>query len=90
MGVPTHWGGAGNSGNGGHLGIYIPPPEHVHVIHFTRPIMDLCLAEERNPGMRLSRRWWNQPTLDIMRIRTGQAATEAREETGLEELEAEG
>ena len=34
MGVPPHLDGAGNSGNGGHLGIYIPPPEHVHVIHF--------------------------------------------------------
>ena len=24
----------------------------------TRPIMDLCLAEERRPGSRVSNRWW--------------------------------
>ena len=40
----------------------------------THPIMDLCLAAEQNPGMFLSRRWWEQPTLDIMGIRAGQAA----------------
>ena len=52
--------------------------------------MDLCLAAERNLGMRPSRQWWEQPALYIMRIRTGQAAAEAGEETGVEELEAEG
>ena len=24
----------------------------------TRPIMDLCMAEERGPGPRVSNRWW--------------------------------
>ena len=48
----------------------------------TRPIMDLCLAEERNPGMRPSRRWWEQTALDIMWISVGQAAVEGVEETG--------
>ena len=30
----------------------------------TRPIMDLCLAAERNPGSRLANRWWEQDGLD--------------------------
>ena len=34
----------------------------------TSPIMDLCLATERNPGLRLSRRWWEHPALDIIEI----------------------
>ena len=34
----------------------------------TRNIIDLCLEAERNPGMRLSRRWWEQPSLDIIGI----------------------
>ena len=38
----------------------------------TLPIMELCLAAERNPGMRLSRQWWYQPALDIMGIRARQ------------------
>ena len=32
----------------------------------TRPIMDLCLAAERNPGIRLSMRWLGHTTLDIL------------------------
>ena len=46
----------------------------------TRPIMDLCLEAERTPGMRLSRKWWEQPSLDIMGIRAGQVAGEGKEE----------
>ena len=48
------------------------------VAHYiaTLPIMDLCLASERNPGLRLSRQWWDQPALDIMGIRAGHAAAE--------------
>ena len=42
----------------------------------TRPIMDLCLAAERNPGLRLYRRWWYQPALDILGIRGGHAEAE--------------
>ena len=40
------------------------------------PIMDLCLAIERNTGMRLSRRWWEHPALDIMGVGLGQVAAE--------------
>ena len=36
--------------------------------------MELCLALERNPGLQLSRRWWEHPTLDILGIRVGNAA----------------
>ena len=38
----------------------------------TCPIMDLCLAAERKPLMRLYRQWWEQPALDIIGIRAGQ------------------
>ena len=32
------------------------------VAHFiaVRPIMDLCMAAERRPGLRISKRWWEQ------------------------------
>ena len=56
----------------------------------TRPIMDLCLAAEQKPGLRLSRRRWEQPALDILGIRAGHAAAEGGEETGMEESAAEG
>ena len=53
----------------------------------TRPIMDLCLSEERNTGLRLSMQWWYQPALDILGIRAVQAATEGKEDTGPEEYD---
>ena len=40
------------------------------------PIMDFFLVAERDPGLRLSRRWWDQPALGILGIRSGQAASE--------------
>ena len=40
-----------------------------------RPIVDLCLAAERKPGMRLSRKWWEQPVMDILGIRVGHASS---------------
>ena len=46
------------------------------------PIMELCLAAERNPGMCLSRRWYEKPDLNIMDIRTGKVAAKGGEETG--------
>ena len=51
----------------------------------TRLIMDLCLAADRNPGLHLSRQWWDQPALDILGIRAGQETSEGGEETGTEE-----
>ena len=41
-----------------------------------RPIMDLCLAAERKPGMCLSRQWWGQLALDTQRIRAGNVEAE--------------
>ena len=52
--------------------------------------MDLCLAAERNPETRLSRKWWEQPALDIMGIRVGQAAAEGGGGGGGLESELEG
>ena len=65
------------------IGVYISHRQNKVVQYIaTRPIMDLCLTEERNTGMRLSRRWWEQPSLDIMGIRAGKVAAEGEEETG--------
>ena len=49
----------------------------------TRLILELCLAEDRRPGARVTQRWWDQARLDF-----GQEAGRAAELTG--ELGAEG
>ena len=54
------------------IGVYISRHQNMFAQYVaTRPIMDLCLAAERKPVMRLSRQWWDQPALDIMGIRAG-------------------
>ena len=46
--VPIHWSGAGNGGNGGDW-VYIARRKNMVAQYIaTRPIMDLCLAAERN------------------------------------------
>ena len=61
------------------VGVYISRHQDTVAQYIpNRPIMDLCLAAERNLGMRLSGRWWEQPALDIMDIRTVQVTTEER------------
>ena len=40
----------------------------------TLTIMKLCLEAESKPGIRLSRKWWEQPDMDIMGIRVGKAS----------------
>ena len=42
----------------------------------TCPIMDLYLEAERNPGLRLSRKWREHPALDILGIRAGHTEAE--------------
>ena len=65
------------------IGVYINFRQNMVAQYIaTCPIMDLCLAAERNPEMRLSRKCWEQPALDIMWISVGQAAVEGAEETG--------
>ena len=67
------------------IGVYIAHSQNMTAKYIaTRPIMELCLAAERNKGMRLSRKWWEQPTLYTTGIRAGKAATEGGEETGVE------
>ena len=51
--------------------------------------MDLCLAAEQIPGLRLSRRWWEHTALDIIGIRAGHAAAEVGVDTGTEESEVD-
>ena len=53
----------------------------------THTIMDLCLAAEQKLGMRLSMRWSEQPTLNILGIRAGHASAEGGEDTGTGESE---
>ena len=71
------------------IGVYIARHQNTVAQYIaTRTIMDLCLAAERRMGMRLSRQWWDQPTLDITGIRAGQSDTEGGEEARVEEPEA--
>ena len=61
------------------IGVYIVYRQNMVAQYIaTRPIMELCLVAEQNPGMRLSRRWWEQPVLDILEIRVGHAIAEVR------------
>ena len=60
--------------------VYISPRQNIVAQYIaTRPIMELCLAAERKPGMRLSRQWWEYPALDILGIRAGRASVEEGE-----------
>ena len=52
--------------------------------------MDLCLTADQKTGLRLSRKWREQPALDILGIREGHAAAEVGGGTGKEESEVEG
>ena len=57
--------------------VYIAPYQNtVAQCIATRPITDLCLAAERNPGLCLSRQWWDQPALDILGISAGRVVAE--------------
>ena len=59
------------------IGVYIARHQNTVAQYIaTRPIMDLYLVENRNPGMRLSRRWWEQPAMDIRVIIVGHVAAE--------------
>ena len=72
------------------IGVYISRRQNtVSQYIVTRPIMESCLAAERRTGKRISRRWWEQTTLDILGIIMGHAAAEMGEETGMEELNGE-
>ena len=56
-----------------YIGVFI---SRLHVQYIvTRTIMDLCLAAEQSPGLRLLMRWWEQPPLDILVIRAGHATS---------------
>ena len=52
------------------IGVYIARRQNMVAQYIAIcPIMDLCLAAEKNPKMCLYRRWWEQTALDIMGIR---------------------
>ena len=51
----------------------------------TRPIIDLCLAEKRRPGTRVSMRWWEQEGMDLEGMR--KAAQEADKMEGEEDTD---
>ena len=59
------------------IGVYIARRQNTVAEYIaTLPIVDSCLEAEQNPGMRISRPWWEQTVLYIMGIRAGQAAVE--------------
>ena len=59
------------------IGVYIARRQNMVAQYIAiRPIMDLCLAAEKNPKMCLYMRWWEQTALDILEIRAGHAATD--------------
>ena len=59
------------------IGVYITCCQNTVAQYIAnRPIMDLCLTAERKTVLHLSRQWWEQPTLDILGMRAGQAASE--------------
>ena len=65
MVVSTHWETVGLD----EIRVYIARHQNtVEKYIATRPIIDLCLAEERKMGLCLSRRWWEHPALDILGI----------------------
>ena len=45
----------------------------------TRPITDLCLAENWRPGPRVAMRWWEQEGLDLDGVRTADREAEQTE-----------
>ena len=59
------------------IGVYIDRYQNMIAQYIaTRYIMDFFLASERNPGLKISRRWLEKPSLDILGIREGHAAAE--------------
>ena len=72
------------------IGLYIARHQNMVAQYVaTCPIMDLCLVAERDLGLRLSRRRWEQPTLDILGIRAGNVVAEGKEDTRTRESEGE-
>ena len=70
------------------IGVYIARRQNTIAQYIaTRPIVDLCLAAERRPGMRLLWRWWDQPALDILGVRAVHVAAEMGGDMGTEESE---
>ena len=59
------------------IGVYITHRQNTVTQYITTcTIIYLCLAAKWKTGMRLSRRWWKQPALNILGIRVDQAAAE--------------
>ena len=48
------------------IGKYITSRQNTVALYIaTRPILDLCQRSARMPGVRVSRRWWEQASLDL-------------------------
>ena len=73
------------------IGVYISL-HHIIATQYiaTYPIMDFCLAAERKPVLRLSRKWWEKTDLDIPGISVGHVAAEVETHKWTEEMEGEG
>ena len=61
------------------IGVYTARHQNMVVQYIAPfPSIDLWLVVEWKPGMHLYRRWWEQPTLDILGIRVGHASEEGK------------
>ena len=69
------------------IGVYITSFQNMVAQYIvTQHIMVLCMVVERNPGLRLYRRWWEHPVIDILKILAGNSSGEETEKTGTEDL----
>ena len=51
------------------IGVYIARCQNTVAQYIVnRTIMELCLVVDQNLGLRLSRRWWEHPAIDILGI----------------------
>ena len=64
------------------IGVYIVCLNNIFAYYIANyPIMDLYLAAERRPRMRLLQRWWDRPDIDNLWIREENASAEMGEDT---------
>ena len=65
------------------IGLYITCRQNTVAQYIaTHPIMELCCETERRPEMRILKRWWEHPALNILGIRVEHAAADMGEEKG--------
>ena len=87
LGLPTFVNGDGVSGLGGGGYVCSLHPEHSFKFIATKSIMDLFLAVERRPDVRLYQRWWEHENLDLEASQAIANVVEVTDRKGMEEDE---